>query len=416
MKKIFIIIMALTAIFTLATTAFSIGLNGDFNNDGDVDAEDLAVFSKNFGKVDSTCTDSDNCIPGYYCEKDLGDCNGVGLCTQKPTDCIEIYDPVCGCDGETYSNLCFAAAAGVNVMHRGECLMPGQFRLGDIFPLNYQEKKHNADENISIKFKRVLSDSRCPIDVNCVWEGNAEVEFIFSKNNVWRSIILNTGIEPSKVSLFGYEIQLVSLEPPVLSNDPPDQEDYIAYLVITRFFGSCFDNTDCGNDSYCAKKPGDCDGNGECTPRPVVCTDNWDPVCGCDGNTYGNACEAAAGGVNVAYSGECLPKPCWKNDMCAEDEYCLFEPCAIETGVCEPRPEICPDIWNPVCGCDNHTYANDCVAALNGMSVDYRGSCKPNGCCVDLCGDGICDHIVCLSCGCPCPETPENCPQDCFMY
>ncbi|MCK5231758.1 MAG: hypothetical protein KAR13_15915, partial [Desulfobulbaceae bacterium] len=76
MKKIFIIIMALTAIFTLATTAFSIGLNGDFNNDGDVDAEDLAVFSKNFGKVDGTCTDSDNCILGYYCEKDLGDCNG----------------------------------------------------------------------------------------------------------------------------------------------------------------------------------------------------------------------------------------------------------------------------------------------------------------------------------------------------
>jgi len=35
--------------------------------------------------------------------------------------------------------------------------------------------------------------------------------------------------------------------------------------------------------------------------------------------------------------------------------------------------------------------------------------------CQDLCGDGICQEVVCLAEGCPCPETQENCPQDCKL-
>jgi hypothetical protein len=33
--------------------------------------------------------------------------------------------------------------------------------------------------------------------------------------------------------------------------------------------------------------------------------------------------------------------------------------------------------------------------------------------CVDRCGDGTCDEIVCMAIGCPCAETPESCPEDC---
>jgi len=33
--------------------------------------------------------------------------------------------------------------------------------------------------------------------------------------------------------------------------------------------------------------------------------------------------------------------------------------------------------------------------------------------CLDLCGNGTCEEIVCTAIGCPCPETPATCPQDC---
>jgi hypothetical protein len=35
------------------------------------------------------------------------------------------------------------------------------------------------------------------------------------------------------------------------------------------------------------------------------------------------------------------------------------------------------------------------------------------GTCKNLCGNGQCEQIVCLAVGCPCAETPMNCPQDC---
>lgn len=43
-------------------------------------------------------------------------------------------------------------------------------------------------------------------------------------------------------------------------------------------------------------------------PEPVMCTADWNPVCGCDGVTYSNACNAGAAGVTRFEPGECDKK------------------------------------------------------------------------------------------------------------
>lgn len=72
---------------------------------------------------------------------------------------------------------------------------------------------------------------------------------------------------------------------------------------------TCAVNSDCRADEYCLTPEGSCPDqaapNGTCVPRPVTCTDVRQEICGCDGSTYANRCEAAAQGVVVAADGAC---------------------------------------------------------------------------------------------------------------
>ncbi len=57
------------------------------------------------------------------------------------------------------------------------------------------------------------------------------------------------------------------------------------------------------------------------------------------------------------------------------------------------------------------------MIAILSMALTVLLGCSEVGqhasICVDKCGDGICQEIVCMAEGCPCAETHQSCPTDC---
>jgi len=84
---------------------------------------------------------------------------------------------------------------------------------------------------VTIAFLRVAEDSRCSLDVVCVWAGNGQVALRLSVPTDAREVALNTTIEPRETGYAGLRIALSALDP-YPTGEPIDPDDYVATFEV----------------------------------------------------------------------------------------------------------------------------------------------------------------------------------------
>ncbi len=230
-----------------------------------------------------------------------------GALPELPGLCPDNFEPVCGTDGKTYDNKCRAEQADVEIDYRGEC---------EACPRVYE-----------------------PV---CGDDGNTYGNSCEAHKN-------GAGIE---------------YEGKCRDGPQPECPRGYAWLECAQMCIPHDGPTVCPEDYSWSEHSKSCipDSKG-------VCPHNWSPVCGADGKTYGNMCEAKNAEVKVEYEGECTTR-CLSNDQCSDDLVC-------RDGTCQPACSIQCLVYDPVCGVDGVTYGCGIQdAACHGVEVDYKGECQ----------------------------------------
>ena len=108
-------------------------------------------------------------------------------------------------------------------------------KLNTEFSLFAAQKGYLKTENLNIEFVKVLEDSRCPEDVDCVWAGSAKVQIKVSKGkSVAKIFELNTNLEPNFITFQGYKIEITGLTPGIKSDSDRKSIKYSASFILRK--------------------------------------------------------------------------------------------------------------------------------------------------------------------------------------
>ncbi len=336
---------------------------------------------------------------GGTCEQDadcpVGEiCSAGGECT--PGTCLNVWQPVCAADGQTYSNRCYARLAHVEVVHEGECGQTCGGITGQKCPKSqfclHQLGTCDVPDNIGVctDFPQICSTLYKPV---CGCDGKTYSNDCFSRQ---------AGVSISHQG-----------------------------ACEGRGGEVCKSTSDCNRNESCQFRAPSCgDGvTGVCVPKPETCTEDYNPECGCDGTTYANACYRIMAGASLLHKGECR-QSCggFVGPLCPEGDVCDLLPGNCNTpeapGECVPRPGVCPDVWDPVCACDGETYGNDCERLQAGVAKAHHGTCSgttvtgrvSRNCYGDCLADCRDDYLDCVD---DCRENEpgdQECMDDCSQW
>lgn len=97
---------------------------------------------------------------------------------------------------------------------------------------------HKLNDIYSFKIKEIITDSRCPVDVNCVWQGQVELVISVYENDDFLEdehlILEGKNLEYNKAIFekytFGKKVNGISIYPQKKENEKIELKDY--YLEV----------------------------------------------------------------------------------------------------------------------------------------------------------------------------------------